>query len=38
LFAVMTAGLLVYALVIHVLRIPEFQELLSHVRRFRKRT
>jgi putative peptidoglycan lipid II flippase len=37
LFVVMTAGLLVYALVIHGLRIPEFQELISQVKRFRNK-
>jgi putative peptidoglycan lipid II flippase len=37
LLAVMTAGLLVYGAVIFVLKVPEFQELLVHVQRFRKR-
>jgi putative peptidoglycan lipid II flippase len=37
LVAVMAAGLLVYALVIHGLRIPEFQELISQVKRFRNK-
>ncbi len=37
LFAVMTAGLLVYALMIHVLRIPEFQELISQLQRFKNK-
>jgi putative peptidoglycan lipid II flippase len=37
LLILMTAGLIVYSLVIYILQVPEFQELLVHVQKFRKR-
>jgi putative peptidoglycan lipid II flippase len=37
LLVVMTAGLLVYGVGIYLLKVPEFQELLAHVQRFRRR-
>jgi putative peptidoglycan lipid II flippase len=37
LFIVMTSGLLVYGLMIHILKIPEFQELIRHLQKFGKR-
>jgi putative peptidoglycan lipid II flippase len=35
---VMTVGLLVYGLIIYILKIPEFQELISHMQKYRQRT
>ena len=35
---VMAAGLLVYGVSIYILQVPEFQELIVHVPRFRKKT
>lgn len=37
LLILMTAGLIVYSLAIYILQVPEFQELLVHVQKFRKR-
>lgn len=38
LFGVMTAGLLVYGGSIYFLQVPEFQELIVHVQKFRKKS
>jgi hypothetical protein len=37
LLALIIAGLLVYGGIIFLLKVPEFQELLSHAKRFRRR-
>jgi hypothetical protein len=38
LFLVMFVGLAMYSFIIYILKIPEFQELISQVRRFRRKT